>query len=72
MTQTNLNFEDAVKLLKNIVKYSTIEGQKHIDLSICVAHERDLYQRALMIVNLEVEKGTLTQDQLKQKLGLVK
>lgn len=72
MTTTNLNFEDAIKLLKNIVKYSNIEGQKHLDLSICVAHERELYQRALMLVNLEVEKGTLTEDQLKQKLGLIK
>jgi hypothetical protein len=65
------NLDQAINLLMNIVKYSAIEGQKHIDLSICLAEERHVYQKALMITQLEVEKGTLTQDQLKKRLGLI-
>lgn len=65
-----LSFDEAVHLLKKAVKFSEVKNQKHIDLSLCIANERPLYQKALMIVNLEVEKGTLTLDQLKVKLGL--
>ncbi len=65
-----LTFDEAVLLLKKAVKFSEVKNQKHIDLSLCIASERPLSQKALMIVNLEVEKGTLTHDQLKVKLGL--
>ena len=65
-----LSFDDATKLLKKAVKLSEVKNQKHIDLSLCTADERPLYQKALVVANLEVEKGTLTQDQLKTILGL--
>jgi hypothetical protein len=65
-----LSFDEAVNLLKKTVTFSEVKNQKHIDLSICTAPERPLCQIALVIVNLEVEKGVLTQDQLKTKLGL--
>ncbi|MDO9184135.1 MAG: hypothetical protein Q7U04_17105 [Bacteriovorax sp.] len=69
MTSTK-TFDEALSLLKKFVKFSEVKNQKHIDLSLCTADERILGQRALVIVNLEVEKGALTQDQLKIKLGL--
>jgi hypothetical protein len=69
MTPT-LSFDESVTLLKKVVKYSEVKNQKHIDLSLCTADERPLCQKALVIVNLEVEKGTLTEAQLKTKLGL--
>lgn len=65
-----MTLDDAVTLLKKAVKYSEVKNQKHIDLSICVAEERPLLQKALIITNIEVEKGTLTQDELKARLGL--
>ena len=73
MSQTNmpkLGLDESILLLKNIVKFSEVKNQKHIDLSVCVAEDRPLYQRALAICNIEVEKGTLTQDELKARLGL--
>lgn len=65
------NLDEAITLLKKIVKYSAVEGQKHLDLSIALAEDRHFYQKALMLVNLEVEKGSITQDDLKHRLGLV-
>ena len=65
-----LSFDEAITLLKRAVKYSAVKNQKHIDLSLCVAEERPQYQKALIVVNLEVEKGTLTKDQLIARLGL--
>lgn len=69
MTPT-LSFDEAVNLLKKYVKFSEVKNQKHIDLSVCTAHERPMAQRALILANMEVEKGTLTKDQLIAKLGL--
>jgi len=65
-----LSFDEAINILKKYVKYSEVKNQKHIDLSLCVVQERQLAQRALVIANVEVEKGNITQDQLKSKLGL--
>ncbi len=65
-----MTLDEAVTLLKKAVKYSEVKNQKHIDLSLCIAEERPVYQRALIVANLEVQKGTLTQDELKARLGL--
>lgn len=65
-----MTLEESINLLKNAVKYSEVKDQKHIDLSVCVARDRPRFQEAMMIVNLEVEKGTLSQDELKHRLGL--
>nr|BDT28385.1 hypothetical protein BHI3_18510 [Bacteriovorax sp. HI3] len=67
---TTMSLDEAVALLRKAVKWSEVKNQKHIDLSLCIAEERPTYQRALVIVNTEVEKGTLTQDDLKARLGL--
>jgi hypothetical protein len=65
-----MTLDDAVTILKKAVKWSEVKNQKHIDLSVCIAQERPLFQKALVIANVEVEKGTLTQDELKTRLGL--
>lgn len=66
-----MTLEAAITLLRKAVKWSEVKNQKHIDLSICIASERALMQEALMYAQLEVEKGTLTADELKNRLGLV-
>ena len=65
-----MTLDQAIVLLRKAVKWSEVKNQKHIDLSVCVASERPLLQKALVIANTEVEKGTLTQDELKVRLGL--
>ena len=61
----------AIKLLKNAVKESHLPGQKHIDLSLVQAGERADYERALMFCRQEVIKGTLTDEELKVRLGIL-
>ena len=65
-----MTLDEAITILRKAVKWSEVKGQKHIDLSICIAEERPLFQAALVVTNTEVEKGTLTQDDLKIRLGL--
>lgn len=71
MTQSpNLTLDESIELLKKMVKYSEVKNQKHIDLSMALASDRPRYQLALAICNIEVEKGTLSQDELKARLGI--
>ena len=65
-----MTLDEAITILKNVVKYSEVKNQKHLDLTLVSAEERPLYQTALVVANLEVEKGTLSQDDLKSRLGI--
>lgn len=64
-------FDEAIQLLRNAVKYSTIENQKHIDLSLVNADERLEYQKALMVVQSAVSRGEFTQAEVNEKLGII-
>lgn len=66
-----MTLEQAIQLLKNAVKYSTIEGQKHLDFTLVNAHEREKYLKALAIAQMAVTNGEITQDQLKDQLDLL-
>lgn len=66
-----MDLDSAIKLLKNIVKESHLPGQKHIDLTLAQADERSRYEKALMITRQEVIKGTLSDEELKARLGLI-
>ena len=67
----NEKLEDAVKLLRNAVKYSHLDNQKHIDFSLVNADHLDDYKRAMMVVRSAVADGDLTEDDLKKRLGLL-
>jgi len=66
----NLTTDEAINLLKNAVKYSCIDNQKHLDFSLVTANKLDDYQRAMVVVNIAVENGELTKDELNNKIGL--
>ena len=65
-----MNLDEAISLLKNAVKYSVVKNQKHLDLTLVSAEERPKYQKALVIVNDEVQKGLITDADLKARLNL--
>ena len=44
-----MNLDEAITLLKRAVKYSEVKNQKHIDLSICTADQRPVFQEALIL-----------------------
>lgn|GEM_PF-1325957 len=62
---------DAIKLLRNAVKDSHLENQKHIDLTIPMASELPRYEKALGLVNAYVSAGKLENEDLKRRLGLI-
>lgn len=65
-----MTIDQAISLLKKTVKYSAVKNQKHIDLTLVPAVELNKYESALALVFNEVKKGTLTEEELKNLLGL--
>lgn len=65
-----MDLDQAIKLLRNAVKESHIENQKHIDLSLVDASERSEYEKALMYCQANVAQGKISDEELKSRLGL--
>jgi hypothetical protein len=65
-----MNLDEAINLLKKTVKYSAVKNQKHIDLTLVSTEEKPIYERALALAFEEVKKGTISEADLKQRLGL--
>lgn len=64
-------YKQATSLLKKIVKYSAVPGQKHIDLGLAAAQERPVYQKALLTVHQCKYEGLVTEEEFQQQIGLV-
>lgn len=71
MTSTSIpTLDEAIQFLKRYVKFSEVKNQKHIDLTLGLAEDRQVAQKALMKTRIAVEKGEITEDDLKHRLGL--
>jgi hypothetical protein len=66
-----VKLQEAIENLKSIVKFSAVKGQKHLDLTLVEASKREVFERYLVVVQNAVKAGELTEDELKEKLGLV-
>ncbi|MEC7275293.1 MAG: hypothetical protein VXV96_03150 [Bdellovibrionota bacterium] len=66
-----MDLNEAIELVKNAVKESHIDGQKHVDLSLVDATERPDYEKALLICRAHVAQGHLSEEDLKTRLGLI-
>ncbi len=62
--------EEAIEIIRPLVKFSTIDNQKHIDLSVATADKRVLSQQALMVIKSSIDLGQTDQQTINEKLGL--
>lgn len=69
-TTPSMTLNEAIAFLKKYVKFSEVKNQKHIDLTLGSAEDRPAAQRALIVTKTAVDKGEITDAQLKTKLGL--
>ncbi|MCF8060312.1 MAG: hypothetical protein K9K67_13505 [Bacteriovoracaceae bacterium] len=65
-----MTLEEAIKLLRNAVKDSHLDNQKHIDLTLVDASVRADYEKALMFCRVQVAQGLISDEDLKIRLGL--
>lgn len=63
--------KQAIELLKDLVKESHIKGQKHIDFSLANSNELESYKQAMAKVIESVRNEELTDQELKESLGLI-
>lgn len=66
----DMELDQALELLKNIVKENGTNDQKHLDLGLVSVDERPLYEKALRVAKLAVHKGKITQDEFCHRIQL--
>jgi hypothetical protein len=66
----NEKLKNAITLLKKAVKYSHLDNQKHLDLTVINANIRFEYQKALVTIQNAIKNGEKTEAEIKQELGL--
>jgi len=66
----SISYEEAVTKLKKAVKYSAIENQKHLDLTLVDPDTREELQMALMFVKAMIVRGETTDAKFKTDVGL--
>lgn len=65
-----MQLKEAIELLRTIVNYSAVPGQKRVNMELVSASERPRFQEALKVANQAVKDGELTQAELQSQLGL--
>lgn len=65
-----MELDQAIEILKKAVKFSAVEDQKHLDLSVIPADEKPKYQEALMVSQLAIKAGKITKDEFMRRVHL--
>jgi hypothetical protein len=65
-----MELEQAISLLKTIVKNNGTNDSRHLDIGLVPNEERPTYEEALMVAKLAVLKGKITQDELFARIHL--
>jgi hypothetical protein len=65
-----MDLENAIELLKKIVKHTGVIDQKHIDLTLVPVDQREVYQKALVVAKVGIKDGKMTQDEFMRKVCL--
>jgi len=65
-----MDLEQAIVLLKKIVKENGTNDMKHLDVGLVPADERPLYDKALRVAKMSIIEGKISQDELFGKIHL--
>lgn len=65
-----MDLEQAITLIKRIVKNNGTNDQNHIDIGLVSTEERPVYEKALKVVKLAIMEGKLSQDEFASRIHL--
>ncbi len=65
-----MTLDEAITLVRKAVKHTGTIDQRHIDLTVVPAREREEYERALAQIQLAVKEGQLSRDEMARRLTL--
>lgn len=66
-----MELEQALELIKKIVKNNGTNDSKHIDIGLVSSDERPLYEKALKVAKMAMVEGKLSQDEFQARVHLV-
>ena len=65
-----MNIEEAIKLLRQLVKESAVPGQKHLDFGQVPTNRKTVYEKAMGKVNELIRNGELSKEDFCSRVGL--
>lgn len=65
-----MSLDDAIELLKITVKNNGTNDSKHLDLGLVPTEKRDIYEKALALATLSIQKGEITRDEFLRRVHL--
>lgn len=65
-----MELEQAIQLLKNVVKDNGTNDQKHIDLTLIPVSEKDKYEKALVVAQMAIIEGKITKDEFLRQIHI--
>jgi len=65
-----MELEQAINMLKAIVKNAGNVNQNHLDLSLVSAEQRGQYEEALKFSQEAIKEGKITKEEFQRKLNL--
>lgn len=68
--EIKMDLEQAIVLLKKIVKENGTNDMKHLDVGLVSTEERPVYEKALIVAKLAMIEGKITQDELFGRIHL--
>jgi len=65
-----MDLDQAITMLKKCVKENGTNDQKHIDLGLVPADEKEIHAKALAVVKLAILEGKISQDEFMARVHL--
>lgn len=65
-----MELEQAIELLKTVVKNNGVNDERHIDLTLIPVDQKDKYEKALVVSKMAILDGKITQEEFKRLVHL--
>lgn len=65
-----MDLEQAIELLKGVVKFTGTNDEKHIDLTLIPNEKRELFQKAMVVSAMSIKEGKITRDEFFHRVHL--
>lgn len=65
-----MELEQAIELIKGVVKDTGTNAERHIDLGLVPTEKRELYQKAMVVSALSIQEGKITRDEFFRRVHL--
>lgn len=65
-----MDLEQAIELLKTVVKNNSTNDENHMDLTLVPTEDRAKFEKALIIVRLAIQDGKISQDEFRHRVHI--